>query len=72
LGKRAKINGRIVEAVDVFVGGRSGPRAEPGVKMLEDVPCDALEAVLEHLVTHVARDKTIETVRSAAPAREEQ
>jgi ferredoxin-nitrite reductase len=59
LGKRAKINGQIMDAVDIFVGGRSGPRTEPGTKIMEDVPCDALESVLEGLARHVIRDKAV-------------
>jgi ferredoxin-nitrite reductase len=59
LGKRAKINGQIVDAVDIYVGGRSGPRTEPGTKIMEDVPCDALESVLEGLTRHVIRDKAV-------------
>ena len=38
LGKNARINGEIVDAFDVFVGGRSGPNARPGMKILE--ACD--------------------------------
>ncbi|MFZ5877086.1 MAG: FAD-dependent oxidoreductase [Nitrospirota bacterium] len=63
LGKRAKINGQIVDAVDIFVGGRSGPRTEPGNKIMEDVPCDALEPVLEGLARHVIRDKAVHVVQ---------
>jgi nitrite reductase (NADH) large subunit len=70
LGKRAKIGGRVVDAVDVFVGGRSGPRAEPGTKIMEDVPCDALESVLEGLARHVIRDKAVEVVHGDADVRE--
>ena len=63
LGKRAKVDGQVVDAVDIFVGGRSGSRSEPGVKIMEDVPCDRLESVLEGLVVHVAREKAVEMVR---------
>jgi nitrite reductase (NADH) large subunit len=69
VGKRARINGRIVDAVDIFVGGRSGPRTEPGIKIMEDVPCDALEPVLEGLARHVIRDKAVHVVHGdGAPA----
>ncbi|HET8760327.1 MAG TPA: FAD-dependent oxidoreductase [Nitrospiria bacterium] len=70
LGKRAKIGGRIVDAVDIFVGGRSGPRTEPGTKIMEDVPCDGLEVVLEGLARHVIRDKSVEVVHGDGGERE--
>ena len=57
LGKRAKIDGRVVDAVDIYVGGRSGPDPKPAVKLLEDVPCDRLPAVLEGLIPYHAREK---------------
>jgi ferredoxin-nitrite reductase len=63
LGKRAKVNGQVVDAVDIFVGGRSGNRPEAGVKIMEDVPCDRLETVLEGLAVHVVREKTVDVVR---------
>ncbi len=57
LGKRAKVNGEVVDAVDVFVGGRAGPDPRLAVKIMEDVPCDKLAAVLEGLVPYHSRDK---------------
>jgi precorrin-3B synthase len=53
LGKNIRVDGQIVEAVDVFVGGRAGPNAVAGSKVLEDVPCDELPAVLERLIPYV-------------------
>jgi len=55
LGKNIKVNGNVIDAVDVFVGGRSGPNAKPATKLLEDVPCDELPQVLEHLVPYLSR-----------------
>ncbi len=57
LGKKAKVDGQVVDAVDVYVGGRSGPDAKLAVKILEDVPCDKLPLVLEGLVPYHTRDK---------------
>jgi ferredoxin-nitrite reductase len=57
LGKRAKVDGQVVDAVDVYVGGRSGPNPKLAVKILEDVPCDKLPAVLEGLVPYHTREK---------------
>ena len=50
LGKRAKVNGQVVDAVDVFVGGRPGPNATGAVKVRENVPCDELPQLLEQII----------------------
>jgi ferredoxin-nitrite reductase len=63
LGKRAKVDGEVVDAVDVYVGGRSGPNPKVAVKILEDVPCDKLPAVLEGLVPYHTREKLHRGVR---------
>ena len=57
LGKKVKIEGRVVDAVDVYVGGRSGPDPKLAMKLLEDVPCDALAGVLEGIVPFHSREK---------------
>jgi ferredoxin-nitrite reductase len=57
IGKKVKLDGRVVDAVDVYVGGRSGPDPKAATKLLEDVPCDALPSVLESLVPYHTREK---------------
>ena len=57
IGKKVKIEGRVVDAVDVYVGGRSGPDPKLATKLLEDVPCDALPGVLEGIVPYHSREK---------------
>ena len=52
LGKNVKIGDEIVDAVDVFVGGGSGPNAKAGTKILEDVPCSDLPRVLEQVMPY--------------------
>src|SRR5438552_2183972 len=69
LGKKAKVDGEVVDAVDVFVGGRSGPDAKHAVKIMEDVPCDKLMSVLEGLVPFHSRDKLHRTGRGKAATR---
>jgi ferredoxin-nitrite reductase len=49
-GKRVKLGGEVVDAVDIYVGGRSGKDARLATKVLEDVPCSDLPAVLERLI----------------------
>ena len=57
LGKKTKIDGKVTDAVDVFVGGRSGTDPKLAVKIMEDVPCDKLPSVLEGLVPYHTREK---------------
>lgn len=57
LGKKAKIDGKVIDAVDIYVGGRSGSDPKLAVKIMEDVPCDRLPMVLEGLVPYHAREK---------------
>ncbi len=57
LGKRAKYNGKTVEAVDVFMGGRAGPNPKKAVKVLENVPCEHLPSLLEWVIPYHAREK---------------
>ena len=63
------INGEVVEAVDVFVGGRTGPDPKPALKILEDVPCNKLASVLEGLVPYHTRAKRHKTGRGKAVSR---
>ena len=55
LGKKVQRDGKTVEAVDVFIGGRSGPDARPGTQLLADVPCEELPQVLEKLIPYMNR-----------------
>lgn len=58
LGRKTRINGRVVEAVDIFLGDRLAARADPslsplgkgGLRGVENVPCDELPQVLERLL----------------------
>jgi ferredoxin-nitrite reductase len=50
LGKNIKLNGEVVEAVDVFAAGAAGCEANFPVKIMEDVPCEDLPEVVAGLV----------------------
>ncbi len=54
LGKNIRRGDQMIDAVDIFLGGRAGPNPKVGVKVLEDVPCDELVQVLERLVPYVS------------------
>src|SRR5207245_4572121 len=66
LGTKAKVDGKAVDAVDVFVGGSSGPHATQGIRMLEGVPCDTLAQTLEGLIRHLEPDKVRRQLRMLA------
>lgn len=57
LGKKAKVAGQVVDAVDIYVGGRSGLDPKLALKIMEDVPCEKLPLVLEGLVPYHSREK---------------
>jgi ferredoxin-nitrite reductase len=54
-GCKVKVDGKIVDGVHVFVGGRGGSDARAGMRIMEDVPCDELPQVLERLVRFFPR-----------------
>jgi ferredoxin-nitrite reductase len=54
-GCKVKVDGRIVDGVHVFVGGRGGADPRAGLRILEDVPVDELPAVLDRLARFFPR-----------------
>ncbi len=70
LGKKTKVGGKVIEAVDIYVGGRSGPDPKPALKIMEDVPCDRLPLVLEGLVPYHTREK-MHRVRGAGAKKQD-
>jgi ferredoxin-nitrite reductase len=67
LGTKTNVDGKAVDAVDIFVGGSSGPQATHGIKLLENVPCDRLPEVLEGLVRHGDPEKVRRQLRAVQP-----
>jgi NAD(P)H-nitrite reductase large subunit len=64
LGKNVRVGDELVDAVDVFVGGRMGPNPRAGLKVLEDVPCSDLPRVLEGILPYVGSSRTRGHARS--------
>ena len=54
-GCKVKVNGKIVDGVHVFVGGRGGLEPRAGAKVFADVPCDELPEVLDRLIRFFPR-----------------
>lgn len=73
-GIKANIGGKIVDAVHIFVGGKTGKDARPAEKIMELVPCDLLPDVLEliiknlNLLKNVRRDIAAEARVVMVPA----
>jgi ferredoxin-nitrite reductase len=54
-GCKVKRDGKIVDGVHVFVGGRGGTDPRAGMRIMEDIPCDELPQVLQRLVQFFPR-----------------
>ena len=58
LGSKARVGGKVVDAVTIFMGGKSGKGARLAEKIMEDVPYEQLSRVLEPLVQYYPRKST--------------
>lgn len=64
-GMKVNVAGQSVDAVAIYVGGRTGPNAREGRQIMEMVPCDeALPDVLATIIQHVELFKQVEPLRS--------
>jgi ferredoxin-nitrite reductase len=54
-GCRSRVNGEVVDAAHVCVGGRSGPNPAPATDLMYDVPIERLADALEPLVNYLPR-----------------
>ena len=69
-GMKVNVGGKSVDAVAVYVGGRTGPDAREGTQIMEMVPCDeALPDVLATVVKHLDLFKQVEPLRVGAKDR---
>ena len=60
-GMKVNVAGQSVDAVAIYVGGRTGPSARAGQPIMEMVPCDeALPDVLATIVKHLDLFKQVE------------
>ena len=50
LGTKARKDGKTVEAVDIYMGGKVGKHAQLGDRVMKAVPCEDLEAVVSDLL----------------------
>jgi ferredoxin-nitrite reductase len=54
-GCRSRVDGQVVDAAHVCVGGKTGPKPVIAADLLYDVPCDQLAAALEPLLSYLPR-----------------
>jgi ferredoxin-nitrite reductase len=64
-GIKANIDGKVVDAVHIFVGGRTGPDARPAEKIMELVPVSLLPEVLPMLIRNLPMLKRVRRDRAA-------
>lgn len=50
MGTKVRKDGKTVEGVDIFMGGRVGREAHLGNKVMQGIPCDELHSVLKTLL----------------------
>ena len=51
MGTKARKNGKMVPAVDIYMGGTVGKDAHLGERVMQKVPCDELPTVVRNLLT---------------------
>ena len=60
-GMRVNVEGRSLDAVAIYVGGKTGPQARAGTQIMDMVPCDeALPDVLANVVKHLQLFKQVQ------------
>lgn len=64
-GIKANIDGKIVDAAHIFVGGRTGPDARPAEKVMELVPVDMLPEIVPMLIRNLPMLKNIRRDKEA-------
>ncbi|MBW4663698.1 MAG: ferredoxin--nitrite reductase [Chroococcus sp. CMT-3BRIN-NPC107] len=50
MGTKGRKNGQVVEAVDIWMGGKVGFEAELGNRVMKQIPCEDLKPVLKDLL----------------------
>src|SRR5262249_50042522 len=60
-GQKINVNGKLVDAVAIYAGGRTGPGAVAGEQLFDAGPCDgSLVDVVAKLVTQIRPSSQIE------------
>jgi ferredoxin-nitrite reductase len=67
-GTKARIDGEVVDAVSIFVGGRTGPDARPGERLMELVPVSLLDEIMPLVINNLETLKKVRKVEVAEEA----
>jgi len=59
-GGKVRVNNQVVDAVSIYVGGRTGPQPHPGRRILELVPVEGLEEVLPRIIENLELFKKVQ------------
>ena len=64
-GAKARVDGEVVDAVSIFVGGRTGTDPRPGEKIMDLVPVSMLDELMPVVIDNLA---TLKKIRREQPA----
>ena len=64
-GAKARVDGEVVDAVSIFVGGRTGTDPRPGEKIMDLVPVSMLDELLPVVIDNLT---TLKKIRREQPA----
>ncbi len=59
-GCRTRVNDKVFDGVQIFVGGRTGNQARPGVRIMDLIPVDTLEDILPVIIKHLELLKQVQ------------
>ena len=61
-GLKARIDGEVVDAVTIFVGGRTGPDARPAHRLMEVVPVTMLDDIIPLIISNMETLRKVQKV----------
>jgi hypothetical protein len=67
-GLKARIDGEVVDAVTIFVGGRTGPDARAGHRLMEVVPVTMLDDIIPLIISNMETLRKVQKVPEAEDA----
>ncbi len=68
LGRRTRVGDEIIDTVDIFIGGSSGPEPVAGLKVMQDVPCEDVASTIEFLIRHTDFENVRKKLRALQTA----
>ncbi|MDP7409421.1 MAG: hypothetical protein QF892_01410 [Dehalococcoidales bacterium] len=59
-GIRTRVDDKVVDGVQIFVGGRTGNQGRPGVRIMDLIPVDTLKDILPVVIKHLELLKQVQ------------